>query len=69
MIEIELDPPNAPCTVQSFITLAQGAYFDGTTCHRLTTSDTLSVLQCGDPTGTGSGGPGYEFDDEVSRRT
>ena len=68
VIEIAFDPQTAPCTVQSFVTLAQAAYFDGTSCHRLTTSDTLSVLQCGDPTGTGSGGPGYEFDDETNRR-
>lgn len=66
VIEITLDPAAAPCTVQSFLTLADGAYYDGTSCHRLTTSDTLAVLQCGDPTGTGSGGPGYEYDDEVT---
>jgi peptidyl-prolyl cis-trans isomerase B (cyclophilin B) len=66
VIELALDPAAAPCTVQSFVTLAEAAYFDGTTCHRLTTSETLSVLQCGDPTGTGSGGPGYEFDDETT---
>ena len=68
VIEIDLDPRRAPCTVQSFLTLAEGAYFDATSCHRLTTGETLAVLQCGDPTGTGSGGPGYEFDDETTRR-
>ncbi len=66
VIQVDLDPGAAPCTVQSFLTLADSGYFDGTICHRLTTSKTLKVLQCGDPTGTGSGGPGYEFDDEVS---
>jgi peptidyl-prolyl cis-trans isomerase B (cyclophilin B) len=43
--------------------LAAQKYFDKTSCHRLT-SGGLSVLQCGDPTGTGSGGPGYQFADE-----
>ncbi len=65
-ITIALEPEVAPCTVQSFVSLAQQGYFDGTTCHRLTTSGTLAVLQCGDPTGTGSGGPGYSFADETT---
>ncbi len=58
-IEIRLDPA-APETVNSFRFLAGEGYFDGTSCHRLTTEG-LFVLQCGDPTGTGSGGPGYGF--------
>jgi peptidyl-prolyl cis-trans isomerase B (cyclophilin B) len=53
----------APCTVQSFAFLAGKRYFDGTSCHRLTTQGIL-VLQCGDPTGTGTGGPGYQFGTE-----
>ncbi|GAA1694922.1 hypothetical protein GCM10009765_50200 [Fodinicola feengrottensis] len=53
----------APCTTYSFRFLAQRAYYDLTHCHRLTTQR-LYVLQCGDPTGTGSGGPGYQFADE-----
>ncbi|MFI1801301.1 peptidylprolyl isomerase [Streptomyces sp. NPDC020379] len=53
----------APCTTYSFKFLAQRAYFDRTHCHRLTTAR-IYVLQCGDPTGTGSGGPGYSFPDE-----
>jgi peptidyl-prolyl cis-trans isomerase B (cyclophilin B) len=53
----------APCTVNSFRFLASRHYFDGTHCHRLTTSG-IYVLQCGDPSGTGSGGPGYMFQDE-----
>lgn len=65
-VTIALDPDVAPCTVQSFVSLAQQGYFDGTTCHRLTTSDTLTVLQCGDPTATGGGGPGYSFADETT---
>jgi peptidyl-prolyl cis-trans isomerase B (cyclophilin B) len=53
----------APCTTFSFRFLAEHRYFDRTHCHRLTTQR-LWVLQCGDPTGTGSGGPGYSFPDE-----
>ncbi|AHH97045.1 peptidylprolyl isomerase [Kutzneria viridogrisea] len=53
----------APCTTFSFRFLAEHAYFDRTHCHRLTTQR-IYVLQCGDPTGTGSGGPGYSFPDE-----
>ncbi|MET0295928.1 MAG: peptidylprolyl isomerase, partial [Microbacterium sp.] len=53
-----------PCTVESFVSLAQQQYFSNTECHRLTTSG-IFVLQCGDPTGTGRGGPGYRFDDEL----
>lgn len=63
---LNLDRGQAPCTVNSFISLARQGYFDGTSCHRLTDSGQLYVLQCGDPTGTGSGGPGYEFTDELS---
>jgi peptidyl-prolyl cis-trans isomerase B (cyclophilin B) len=65
-VTLELDADQAPCTVQSFMHLADAGYFDDTPCHRLTTSATLKVLQCGDPSGSGSGGPGYEFDDEVT---
>ncbi|HEV2344070.1 MAG TPA: peptidylprolyl isomerase [Actinocrinis sp.] len=53
----------APYTTYSFQYLAEKNYFDNTNCHRLTTSG-IYVLQCGDPTGTGSGGPGYQFQDE-----
>ncbi|WP_253772684.1 peptidylprolyl isomerase [Goodfellowiella coeruleoviolacea] len=63
-IGLVLDRAKAPCTVQSMVHLAQKQYFDNTTCHRLTTSDVLKVLQCGDPTGQGSGGPGYVIPDE-----
>ncbi|MBZ5738959.1 peptidylprolyl isomerase [Nocardioides mangrovi] len=59
-----LDADAAPCTVSSFVSLADQHYFDDTSCHRLTTAGIL-VLQCGDPTGSGSGGPGYAFDDEL----
>ena len=53
----------APCTSFSFRYLIEHNYYDNTHCHRLTTQR-LWVLQCGDPTGTGSGGPGYSFNDE-----
>lgn len=61
---LTLDNAQSPCTVNSFASLAGQGYFDGTECHRLTQSEGLKVLQCGDPTGTGTGGPGYEFDNE-----
>lgn len=63
-IGLALDNPQSPCTVNSFVSLANQGYFDGTTCHRLTTGASLAVLQCGDPAGTGAGGPGYQFADE-----
>jgi peptidyl-prolyl cis-trans isomerase B (cyclophilin B) len=59
-----LDNAKAPCTVNSFASLAQQGFFNDTPCHRLTTSPSLSVLQCGDPTGQGTGGPGYSFANE-----
>ncbi|GAA1998711.1 peptidyl-prolyl cis-trans isomerase B (cyclophilin B) [Nakamurella flavida] len=65
-LTISLDRAETPCTVGSFTFLAKAGYFDGTTCHRLTSSASLKVLQCGDPTGTGRGGPGYSFADETS---
>ncbi|KQY09619.1 peptidylprolyl isomerase [Mycobacterium sp. Root135] len=61
---LQLDNAKAPCTVNSFASLAQQGYFNDTPCHRLTTSPGLSVLQCGDPTGKGTGGPGYGFVNE-----
>ncbi len=54
----------SPCTVNSFVSLAQQKFFDNTPCHRLTASPTSAVLQCGDPTGDGTGGPGYQFASE-----
>ncbi|MGY1990133.1 MULTISPECIES: peptidylprolyl isomerase [Mycolicibacterium] len=62
-IGLQLDNGKAPCTVNSFASLAGQNYFNDTPCHRLT-SGGLSVLQCGDPTGQGTGGPGYKFADE-----
>ena len=57
---LELDGAAAPRAVASFVTLAQDGFFDGTDCHRLVTEG-IFVLQCGDPEGTGRGGPGYSF--------
>ena len=62
-----LDRAKAPCTVNSFAFLAGKKYFDNTPCHRVTTGAEFGVLQCGDPGGTGSGGPGYKFNDELDK--
>ncbi|MBO2452773.1 peptidylprolyl isomerase [Actinomadura barringtoniae] len=63
-IGLELDGKKAPCAVNSFAFLAKKKYWDGSHCHRLSTSQGLQMLQCGDPTGSGSGGPGYQFANE-----
>jgi peptidyl-prolyl cis-trans isomerase B (cyclophilin B) len=63
-IVIKMTGSQATCTVNSFVYLAGKKYFDNTKCHRLTTSG-IYVLQCGDPTGKGTGGPGYRFANEV----
>jgi peptidyl-prolyl cis-trans isomerase B (cyclophilin B) len=62
-ISIALNDAQSPCAAASFTYLASKHFFDKTTCHRLVTSP-FQVLQCGDPSGTGSGGPSYSFDDE-----
>ncbi|MDV3124931.1 peptidylprolyl isomerase [Mycobacterium sp. 21AC1] len=62
-IGLELANGRAPCTVNNFASLAQQGFFDDTPCHRLVTGE-MSVLQCGDPSGTGTGGPGYRFANE-----
>jgi cyclophilin family peptidyl-prolyl cis-trans isomerase len=59
---VELDPVAAPITVNNFVFLARNHYFDDTICHRIIPG---FVVQCGDPTGTGSGGPGYAIPDEL----
>ena len=65
LIPMILNRAQAPCTVQSFVHLLRSRFYDDTICHRLTTYPTLSVLQCGDPSGTGEGGPGYRYGDEL----
>ncbi|MCX5408460.1 peptidylprolyl isomerase [Streptomyces sp. NBC_00335] len=62
-ITFEMDAAKTPQTVNSFKSLADKKYFDNTKCHRLTTGG-IFVLQCGDPQGTGTGGPGYTIADE-----
>ena len=59
---IQLDPAAAPIAVNNFVTLARYHYFDNTICHRAIPG---FAVQCGDPTGTGTGGPGYTFADEL----
>jgi peptidyl-prolyl cis-trans isomerase B (cyclophilin B) len=67
VLKVTLDSDATPCTVNSFRSLAEQGYFDNTNCHRLTTPMSgISVLQCGDPTGSGMGGPGYTIPDELT---
>lgn len=75
-VRAQLSPAQAPCTVRSFVFLAQQHFFDNTTCHRITKGGQqpngqqpngnkgLSVVQCGDPSASGSGGPGYSMGTE-----
>ena len=63
-IGVSLNAGESPCTVNSFVSLVQQKFYDGTPCHRLTTGEGLKVLQCGDPTGKGNGGPGYAYANE-----
>ncbi len=62
-VAFDLSTAEAPCAASSLVSLARQDFFDDTPCHRLTTSG-IFVLQCGDPTGTGTGGPGYQFAEE-----
>ena len=64
-IHLDLNPAEAPLTVNNFVTLARDGYYDGVTFHRVVPR---FVIQGGDPTGTGSGGPGYQFQDEAVKR-
>ncbi|HEU0130152.1 MAG TPA: peptidylprolyl isomerase [Mycobacteriales bacterium] len=68
-IEMTLFADKAPCTVNSMRFLASKKYFDNVPCHRQTNTPGLVVLQCGDPSGTGGGGPGYTFKDENLPKT
>jgi len=67
-VVVKMATTKAPRTTNSFRFLASKKYYDGTSCHRLTTEN-LFVLQCGDPTGTGGGGPGYQFGVENAPKT
>jgi peptidyl-prolyl cis-trans isomerase B (cyclophilin B) len=64
-ITVKFDEEQAPCTVRSIAFLAGNGFYDDTNCHRLTAYANLKVLQCGDPLGTGAGGPGYTIPDEL----
>ncbi len=61
-IVIRMSPDYAPVTVNNFVFLAKEGFYDGITFHRVISN---FMIQCGDPTGTGRGGPGYRFEDEV----
>jgi peptidyl-prolyl cis-trans isomerase B (cyclophilin B) len=63
-IPMTLDRASAPCAVNAVVSLASQGFYDDTPCPRLVTSQGLQVLQCGDPTGSGSGGPGYQYAEE-----
>ena len=63
-IEVELFPDDAPKTVQNFEELARKGFYDGVIFHRVIPD---FMIQGGDPTGTGSGGPGYQFEDEFNQ--
>jgi peptidyl-prolyl cis-trans isomerase B (cyclophilin B) len=65
-LALELYPQDAPVTVNSFVSLARKGFYNGLTFHRIIPG---FMAQGGDPTGTGSGGPGYKFQDEFSSRT
>ncbi|RZU31463.1 peptidylprolyl isomerase [Blastococcus saxobsidens] len=68
-LTLTLDRATAPCAAASFVYLAQQDFYDGSTCHRLVTQEAFGLLQCGDPTGTGSGGPTYKYAEEVTPET
>jgi len=65
-LELTLDGAGAPCTVNSFLSLAKQGFYDNTSCHRLGVGTGFSLLQCGDPKGDGTGGPGYQYADELT---
>jgi peptidyl-prolyl cis-trans isomerase B (cyclophilin B) len=62
IIELELSPHHAPKTVNNFVFLVREGFYDGVIFHRVISD---FVIQGGDPTGTGRGGPGYQFEDEL----
>jgi peptidyl-prolyl cis-trans isomerase B (cyclophilin B) len=68
-LTLTLDRAKAPCAAASFTYLARQGFFDGSPCHREVNQPTFGVLQCGDPSGTGQGGPTYTFGEEVAPGT
>ena len=64
-IEVELFDEDAPTTVGNFVKLAREGFYDGVIFHRVIPD---FMVQGGDPTGTGTGGPGYQFEDEINER-
>lgn len=66
-IPVTLDSSLSPCTTNSFEFLTSNGFYDNSICHRSVKSASMTILQCGDPTGTGSGGPGYSFADEYPK--
>ena len=65
-IGITLDRQKAPCAAHSFVSLAEQGFYDDSPCPRMGNEPGFGILQCGDPTGSGSGGPGYSFADELA---
>ena len=63
VVEVEMNTAKAPCTARSMTYLASKNFFDNTKCHRITTEG-IKVLQCGDPSGKGTGGPTYKLSEE-----
>jgi cyclophilin family peptidyl-prolyl cis-trans isomerase len=68
-LTLTLDREKAPCAAASFSYLASEKFFDGSPCHRMVNGESFGVLQCGDPSGTGQGGPTYKFAEEVTADT
>ncbi|RBY89025.1 peptidylprolyl isomerase [Blastococcus sp. TBT05-19] len=68
-LTLTLDRAKAPCAAASFVHLTDVGFYDDTPCHRLVTQESFGLLQCGDPTGKGSGGPSYKYAEEVTPET
>jgi peptidyl-prolyl cis-trans isomerase B (cyclophilin B) len=64
-LTVTLDRAGAPCASAALVALAEQGFFDGSPCHRETDSPGLEVLQCGDPSGTGAGGPSWSYPTDV----
>lgn len=63
-IGVTVDYAQAPCAANNFENLASQDFYDDTICHRVVVNEGMKILQCGDPSGDGAGGPGYTFPDE-----